>query len=173
MRDTNFLLQRHTVIQIAAALLASWSLCAVAAGEALPKSGSASAHSGWSATGQLKDLGENHAVWTGVYWGTSFNDAGKGLFQRTAWICPGATIIQNGSYVHHGYCVLTDADGDKIYGTSEGKGPAEGVDLVGVVTYQSGTGKYAGIQGSHTFKCSGIGADGQAFCRQEASYRFP
>jgi hypothetical protein len=83
------------------------------------------------------------------------------------------TIINSGSYVHHGYCVLTDADGDKIYGTSEGKGPADGIDLVGVVTYEGGTAKYRGIQGSHTYKCSGVGADGQAFCRQEASYRLP
>jgi hypothetical protein len=121
----------------------------------------------------MKDLGDNHAVWTGVYSGASFNDTGKGMFQKTVWSCPGVTIIYNGSYVHHGYCVLTDADGDKIYGTSEGKGPAEGVDLVGVVTYEGGTGKYHGIQGSHTYKCSGVGADGQAFCRQEASYRLP
>ena len=83
------------------------------------------------------------------------------------------TIIYSGSYVHHGYCVLADSDGDKIYGKSEGKGLAEGLDLVGVVTYEGGTGKYLGIQGTHTYKCSGIGADGQAFCRQEASYRLP
>ena len=163
----------HAVVLAAAAMLAWPSASAWAGGEPLGKGGSATAHSGWSATGQVKDLGENHAVWTGVYWGTSFNDNGKGLFQRMVWSCPGATIISNGAYVHHGYCVLTDADGDKIYGTSEGRGPAEGADLVGVVTYEAGTGKYRGIQGSHTYKCNGIGADGQAFCRQEASYRLP
>ncbi len=37
--------------------------------------------------------------------------------------------------------------------------------------YEGGTGKYQGIQGSHTYKCSGMGAEGQAFCRQEANYR--
>ena len=95
------------------------------------------------------------------------------MLHKMAWSCPGVTIIFSGSYVHHGYCALIDSDGDRIYGKSEAKGPAEGVDLVGVVTYEGGTGKYQGIQGSHTFKCSGIGADGQAFCRQEASYRLP
>ena len=40
----------------------------------------------------------------------------------------------------------------KIYGTSEGKGPAEGLDLVGLVTYEGETGKYRGIQGSHTLQ---------------------
>ena len=157
---------------LTAAMLAGWGTAGIA-GETLAKTGSARAHSGWSATGQLKDLGENHAVWTGVYWGASFNDTGKGLFHKVVWNCPGTTIIRNGSYVHHGYCVLTDPDGDKIYGTSEGRGPADGVDLVGTVTYDRGTGKYAGIQGNHTYKCSGVGADSQAFCVQEASYRLP
>jgi hypothetical protein len=173
MRHNASIARWHPIALIAPAVLAWSSACAHAAGEPLPKSGAASAHSGWSATGQLKDLGETHAVWTGVYWGTSFNDAGKGLLHKMAWTCPGTTIIYSGSYVHHGYCALTDADGDKIYGTSEAKGPAEGVDLVGVVAYERGTGKYKGIQGSHTFKCSGIGADGQAFCGQEASYKLP
>ena len=173
MRHGKFFARRHPLALITTAVLASWSVCAYAAGDPLPKSGSPTAHSGWSAAGQVKDLGDKHAVWTGVYSGASFNDTGKGMFHRTVWSCPGVTIIYNGSYVHHGYCVLTDADGDKIYGTSEGKGPAEGVDLVGVVSYEGGTGKYQGIQGSHTYKCSGVGADGQAFCRQEASYRLP
>ena len=123
--------------------------------------------------GSLRILGDNHAVSPGVYWGTSFNDAGKGFLHKMAWSCPGVTIIYNGSYVLHGSCALPDSDGDKIYGKSEGKGPAEGLDIVGVVTYEGGTGKYLGIQGSHTYKCSGIGTDGQAFCRQEASYRLP
>ena len=164
---------RHPVTLLATAILACWSMHTSAAGDPLPKSGTASVHSGWSSIGQLKDLGDNHAVSPGLYWGTSFNDAGKGFLHKMAWNCPGVTIIYSGSYVLHGYCALTDSDGDKIYGPSEGKGPAEGVDLVGVVTYEGGTGKYRGIQGSHTYKCSGIGTDGQAFCRQEASYRLP
>jgi hypothetical protein len=163
---------RHPVTMIATAILACWSIYAYAADQ-LPKSGTASVNSGWSTVAQLKDLGNKHAVSTGTYWGTSFNDAGKGFLHKMAWSCPGVTIISGDSYVVHGYCVLTDSDGDKIYGPSEGKGPAEGFDLVGVVTYEGGSGKYLGIQGSHTYKCSGIGADGQAFCRQEASYRLP
>ena len=158
---------------VVAVISICWSAGGYSAGDPLPKSGSASVHSGWSATGQVKDLGENHAVWTGTYSGTSFNDAGKGFLHKMAWTCPGTTIIFNGSYVHHGYCALIDADGDRIYGTSEAKGPAEGLDLVGVVTYEGGTGKYQGLKGSHTLKCSGMGADGQAFCRQEANYRLP
>lgn len=164
---------RAVPLVVTATALICFAFAPYAAGEPLSKSGSASVHSGWSAAGQLKDLGEKRAVWTGVYSGTSFNDGGKGFLHKMAWICPGATMINGASYVHHGYCFLTDSDGDKIYGTSEAKGPAEGVDLVGVVTYEAGTGKYQGIQGSHTFKCSGIGTDGQAFCRQEASYRLP
>ena len=173
MHQRKLFLQRHLVTPITAAILASAGLCAYAAGDPLPKSGSASVHSGWSTAGQLKDLGEKHSVATGVHSGASFNDTGKGFLHKMVWRCPSATIINGGSYVVHGYCVITDADGDKIYGKSEGKGPAEGVDLVGMVTYEGGTGKYQGIQGSRTYKCSGMGADGQAFCRQEASYRLP
>ena len=67
-------------------------------------------HSGWSASAQLKDIGDNHAVSPGTYWGTSFNDAGKGFLHKMEWSCPGVTIINSGSYVLHGYCVLTDSE---------------------------------------------------------------
>lgn len=120
---------RAVPLVVTATALICFAFAPYAAGEPLSKSGSASVHSGWSAAGQLKDLGEKRAVWTGVYSGTSFSDGGKGFLHKMAWICPGATMINGASYVHHGYCFLTDSDGDKIYGTSEAKGPAEGVDL--------------------------------------------
>ena len=60
---------RHPVTMFATAVLACWSIYAYAADQ-LPKSGSASVNSGWSADGQLKDLGNKHAVSTGTYWGT-------------------------------------------------------------------------------------------------------
>ena len=53
---------------------------------------------------------DNHAVSPGTYWGTSFNDAGKGFLHKMEWSCPGVTIINSGSYVLHGYCVLTDSE---------------------------------------------------------------
>ena len=114
MHQRELSLQRHLVTQIAAAILASSGLCAYAAGDPLPKSGSASVHSGWNTAGQVKDLGEKHSVATGVHSGASFNDAGKGFLHKMVWSCPSATIINGGSYVVHGYCVITDADGDKI-----------------------------------------------------------
>src|SRR5262245_41550037 len=129
-------------------MLAFRSIGGYAADKTLSNSGSASVHSGWSAAGQLRDLGENHSFWTGSLSGTTVNHAGKGLLHKMAWSCPGVTITYRGSYVHHGYCALIDSDGDRIYSKSEGKGPPERVDLVEAVTYEGGTGKYQGIQGS-------------------------
>ena len=57
MHQRELSLQRHLVTQIATAILASAGLCAYAAGDPLPKSGSASIHSAWSIAGQFKDLG--------------------------------------------------------------------------------------------------------------------
>ena len=82
MHQRELSLQRHLVTPIAAAILASSGLCAYAAGDPIPKSGSASVHSAWSIAGQFKDLGEKHSVSSGVYWGGSFNDAGKGFLHK-------------------------------------------------------------------------------------------
>lgn len=139
----------------------------------LAKSGTAKVHSGWAGVGEVKEVGKNHAVWVGVFYGTSFNDEGKGFLHKMAWICPGTSDIIDGAIVHEGFCTLTDMDGDQLYGPSRGKGPVGDVGFLGTVTYSGGTGKYAGIHGSHVFRCNAIGQHGQVFCTQEANYKLP
>ena len=53
----------------------------------------------------------SHLVWLGTYYGTSFNDAGKGFMNKVAWICHGASEILDGTIVLEGFCTTTDADG--------------------------------------------------------------
>jgi hypothetical protein len=107
-----------------------------------------------------------------VYWGFSFNDEGKGFAHKMAWNCPAVTEILEGRLDVKGNCTMTDTDGDKIFGTFEGKGPIGG-SLEGVHNYHDGTGKYRGIKGSHTFQCQGVGTDGQLFCHQQVTYQLP
>jgi hypothetical protein len=158
---------------MAAVLPIAWTVCAGAADGDLPRSGSVKAHSGWVGIGEVKELGKDHLAWNGVFYGTSYNDQGKGFLEHMAWICPGTSDILNGTITHQGFCTLTDVDGDQIYGINKGSGPLTGPDFTGTVTYNGGTGKYAGIQGGQSYRCQGIGKHGQLFCTKEATYNLP
>lgn len=57
----------------------------------------------------------------------------------------------NGVIVHEGFCTTTDADGDQFYGQNKAKGPL-GEPFLGEVTFTGGTGKYAGIQGTNSYR---------------------
>ena len=149
-----------------------WAMWTHAA-DGLPKSGMVKAHSGWVGIGEVRELGKDHLSWIGVFYGTSYNDAGKGFLDHMAWICPGSSDILDGNIVHEGFCTLTDADGDQIYGRNKGSGPVAGPEFNGTVTYSGGTGKYAGIQGGQSYRCHGVGKQGQLFCTKEASYKLP
>jgi len=152
-------------------LFVGFSLSSIPAEAQLAKKGTAKGTSAWTSPGEIKEVGENHLYWVGVYWGMSFNDEGKGFLDDMAWYCPGVDDIINGIHRFNGYCTLTDMDGDKIYLSYrslpyEGKGPipTEG-------KYSGGTGKYTGIQGGYTFQCRVLGS--QFICDFKANYQLP
>jgi hypothetical protein len=156
----------------AAAAIALFTWPAGAEESPLPKSGTVHVHSGWAGIGEAKEVGKNHLVWLGTYYGTSFNDAGKGFMNKVAWICHGASDILDGAIVLEGFCTATDADGDQVFGSNRGKGQLGDV-FVGAVTFTGGTGKYGGIQGTNAYRCNAMGQHGQLFCANEMSYKFP
>ncbi len=96
----------------------------------------------------------------------------SGFLHQVVWNCPAAADIANGEVTFKGYCTLTDADGDKIFGDWSGGGPVNG-DIVGHVNMTGSTGKYAGIQGSLDFQCRGVGTDDQLFCTQQVEHELP
>jgi hypothetical protein len=161
------------MVEVTAVLATAFFTSSVGAQESqLPKSGTAHVHSGWAGIGEAKEVGKNHLVWLGTYYGTSFNDAGKGLMHKVAWICHGASDILDKTIVLEGFCTTTDADGDQVYGSNRGKGQLGDV-FVGAVTFTGGNGKYAGIQGANAYRCNAMGQHGQLFCTNEVSYKLP
>ena len=152
-------------------LFVGFSLSSIPTEAQLAKKGTATGTSAWTSPGEIKEVGENHLYWVGVYWGMSFNDEGKGFLDDMAWYCPGVDEIINGIHHFNGYCTLTDMDGDKIYLSYrslpyEGKGPipTEG-------KYSGGTGKYTEIQGGYTFQCRVLGS--QFICDFKVNYQLP
>ena len=68
---------------------------------------------------------------------------------------------------NQGYVVNELANGDKLFVRIQGQQTTGSVE--GKWTYTGGTGKFSGIKGSGTYKCSGKG-DGSSDCEVEGEY---
>ncbi len=146
--------------------------CSIVPAEQMEKSGKSTLHSAFKGVGNLTEVAPNRMHWGGIYWGHSFNDSMSGFLHRVVWNCPAAADIANGEVTFKGYCTLTDADGDKIFGDWSGGGPSTG-EIVGHVNMTGGTGKYTGIKGGWDFQCRGVGTDDQLFCTQQVEHELP
>ena len=166
-------MQKPTLKMTAAILAASLAMTAGAACAegALPRTGTAEFISEWKSMAAKTDMGEGYIVLAGTFWGTSTNNSETGFLHKAVWNCAGSAIGKSGVFDQIEYCVITDADGDKLYGPAIGKVTPE-TGLVGNVVYEKGTGKYAGIKGGHDFTCKRVGSDGQAFCDSTAEWTF-
>jgi len=158
-------------------LLAGAVLVLVAAAvsaDEVPKSGKLMFNSGWKLTGTLVKLTDTRSYWSGLDWGLWFNARGMGLLHRASAICPDIGDIENGVINAKGFCTLTDSDGDKIFGDWSGRQTSPTEEFAGLGQLIGGTGKFNGIQGKWEFYCRFASpADGQAYCRQELTYRLP
>ena len=124
--------------------------------------------------GESIEAGPAHQYYRGSSYGVAFNDAGEGFLHHSTWVCAFTSDLHKNEGVAHGlaYCTFTDVDGDHIHTTSPSKGPHDGVDLVGMHTFIGGTGKYTGIEGTTSLRCTFAG-QGQAMCTHEATYTLP
>ena len=88
----------------------------------------------------------------------SLNDVAGGFIDKTEVICPRALDIVGGLIITgHGYCTMTDRDGDKAFvAWEQGKDTSPGTGG-GTLKWTGGTGKYSGLQGNNTFRYTGIG----------------
>ena len=147
------------------------TLCSIASGEPLPKSGSISIHTGWKDSGEAMETGEKNMQGHGSVVGSSFNDKGSGPLHGGPATCFYTFFAGEKGTVNKGYCTFGDPDGDRIFtdwhGTQAGDG-GEGINQIA-----GGTGKYAGITGSGPWKCKDSGKNGQSSCTQRFDYRLP
>jgi hypothetical protein len=77
---------------------------------------------------------------------------GKGITDRMRWHCSGLIDLMSGIGQIHGHCAAADPDGDQIAVNFDGDkfSPAAKTNSV-MVKLTTGTGKYTGISGGHTF----------------------
>lgn len=137
----------------------------------LPKSGTYSGHYGWTFTGQVQELGPDRTVYAGVVPGVMFNDAGAGFMHKARVDCTLFNDVNKGRAHANGTCVVTDADGDKIF--VEWK--CEGVmpECPGTERFVGGTGKYTGISGDQVFQGNFIGNTGAGWSDWKGEYKIP
>jgi hypothetical protein len=129
-------------------------------------------HSAYKGVGTLTNVTPNRTHWGGIYWGHSFNDSMSGFLHKAVWNCPAAADIADGQVTFKGYCTLTDADGNKVFGDWSGSGPLTG-EITGRLKMTGGSRRYATIKGSLDFQCKGVGTDDQLFCTQQVEYELP
>jgi hypothetical protein len=112
--------------------------------------------------GQTCELEKGHVFFLGPAHGVFLNDIAKSFLDKTEVICPLLQDIVGGLVIAgHGYCIMTDKDGDKAFLVWEGKNTAPGTGG-GPFKWTGGTGKYSGLQGNNTFHYTAIGKT-QAF----------
>jgi hypothetical protein len=129
------------------ALTAAISFGAMAAD--LPKEGTFSGTYSAAGTYKAYPVGKDRTL---VMWEENGLSVGKGVFDHTTSHCFGLADIANGMEQDHGYCVVTDIDGDQSVteDVSDGKRPTSAKSFGFTGTLTSGTGKYAGISGEWT-----------------------
>ena len=108
-------------------------------------------------TGTVTEIEKGHVFYAGAFAGVFFNDVAGGFIDKSSVECPGINDVVNGlGAVNHGYCIVTDKDGDKAFLKWQGKDSSPGVGG-GDQHWIGGTGKYTGLTGKTTYKYAAIG----------------
>jgi hypothetical protein len=111
--------------------------------------------------------------WLGANHGVILNDVADGFLDKTEMTCSGAEDIVNGvATAEHGYCIVTDKDGDKAFLAWRGKGIGPG-SSAGTFEWTGGTGKYSGLQGNNNYRAASIGKTGAFIGLFEGDWRLP
>jgi hypothetical protein len=121
---------------------------------------------------QTYELDKGHAFFLGQVHGVFLNDVAGGFIDKTEVICPLVQDIIAGLTTGHGYCTVTDKDGDKAFLVWQGKDTAPGTGG-GPFKWTGGTGKYTGLQGNNTFRYNAIGKTPSFVGVWEGEWRLP
>jgi hypothetical protein len=126
-----------------AAMLAGTSM---AAKVSLPKEGTVDVYNCFGGDHQSIVLKDNVMVGAWRLWGATYTIPAGRPFDVAAIYCFGTYSWLVNAETEHGYCDVTDADGDKFIWTYNGK------DFVSSGPVVAGTGKYEGMTGMLTSK---------------------
>ena len=122
---------------------------------------------------QTYELEKGHVFFLGRSHGVFFNDVADGFLDKTEVVCALANDLVDGvSAALHGYCIVTDKDGDKAFLVHQGKGSAPGI-IAGTFQWTGGTGKFTGIQGNNTYRVTSIGKNPASSIIWEGEWRLP
>ncbi len=156
---------------VCAAGFAAVCLSLIAQAGDLPKSGTYSGHFGWVFNGQVQDVGPNRKVYAGMVSGVMFNESGAGFLHKARTDCAIMNDVTNGRANASGTCVVTDADGDKVFVEWKCAGPMP--TCPGTERFVGGTGKYTGISGDQKFQGNFIGTTGAGWSDWSGAYKLP
>jgi hypothetical protein len=123
--------------------------------------------------GQTYELEKGHVFVMGLSQGVFLNDVADGFLDKTEVTCPVVEDIANGLIVAmHGYCTMTDKDGDKAFFVWRCKGTPPG-SYAGTFEWTGGTGKFQGLQGNNNFHGSDFGKTPAGLIVWEGEWRLP
>ena len=127
------------------------------------------------AGGQSYELEKGHVFLLDMLPGLFLNDVAGGFIDQSEVKCPRATDIVDGRLINsHGYCIITDKDGDKAFlswGGKDAAAPSTGGG--GTFKWTGGTGKYSGLQGNNTFSYASWGKAGAGVVAWKGEWRLP
>jgi len=122
----------------------------------IPKSGKYSLYYSWHAIGTTINLAEGFALNSGSAWGGLINRDGRGFLHEAPTSCAAAVKLVGGNAAETGFCVSTDADGDRVYMRWLCSYDEKGW-CVGKFDWTDGTGKYKGISGTNSIRYKAFG----------------
>lgn len=145
----------------------------VAAKAQLSKHGHFRGMFGMRATGTPYQIENGHTFFVGDFSGVFFNDVAGGFIDKSSAECPGVNDVVNGlSIGNHGYCIITDKNGDKAFYVWQGKDTSPSMGG-GTFHWTGGTGKYKGITGNATYHYTFIGKTPAGWVIWEGEWRLP
>lgn len=124
-------------------------------------------------TGTVTEIEKDHVFYSGAFSGVFFNDVAGGFVDKSSVECPGINDVVNGlATLNHGYCIVTDKDGDKAVLKWQGKDSSKGVGG-GDQHWIGGTGKYTGLTGKSTYRYTAIGSTPAFSVVWEGEWKLP
>ena len=101
------------------------------------------------------------------------NEAGQGFLHPAAVVCPFASDNVKGVSNSHGYCNVTDAEGEKALLVFKCKSPQPGARCDGDFQWIDGTGKYSGIKGNNSFHAGPVPKTTSGYAVWKGEWQLP
>lgn len=139
-------MNRKMINKLLAAVLIGTSVLGFGA-MAFAEEGTVRAMAPWKGQGFAFPVGEDTVYMVAVYSGTMFVEDAKGALHEGSIVCPGTVEgnLKTMTKTGQGRCIITNEDGDRIYGRFNCTGDMQGCQ--GTFKLDGGTGRFAGITG--------------------------